>query len=89
MVKKFMSDEHKKSVLKTISWRIIATFTTMSLVYIFTGQLLVVVSVGFFEVFGKLILYYLHERFWNKISWGLELKEVRIARSLKKTAKKR
>ena len=84
-----MHEEPKRSLLKTISWRIIATVTTMSLVYIFTGQLLVVVSVGVSEVFGKLIFYYFHERFWNKISWGLELKEVRIARSLKKTAKKR
>jgi len=32
-------EEQKRSVLKTISWRIIATSTTMSLVYILTGQL--------------------------------------------------
>ena len=65
-----MHDEHRRSVLKAISWRIIATSVTMFLVYIFTGQLVLMVGVGFFDVVLKLVFYFLHERVWNRIEFG-------------------
>ena len=67
-----MHEEHKRNAIKTVSWRILATAVTMLLVFIYTGRLIFTVSIGFFEVFGKLILYYLHERIWNRINWGLD-----------------
>jgi len=65
-----MIDENKRSALKTMSWRIIATATTMLLVYIFTGQLVLTLGVGFFEVVLKIVFYFLHERTWNRIKFG-------------------
>lgn len=65
-----MTENHTRSLIKAISWRFFATATTMILVLIFTGQWLLSLSVGFFEVFSKLILYYAHERIWNRIYWG-------------------
>ena len=61
---------HKRSVIKAITWRAIATLTTMSLVYIFTGDLTLTGTVGVFDVALKLLFYYLHERTWNRIRWG-------------------
>jgi uncharacterized membrane protein len=65
-----MKENHTRSIVKTISWRVIATLTTMVLVFTFTGQLFLSVGVGLVEVISKLIFYYIHERIWDKISWG-------------------
>jgi uncharacterized membrane protein len=61
---------HKRSVVKALTWRMIATLTTMSLVFIFTGDLTLAGTVGFFDIALKLFFYYLHERAWNRLSWG-------------------
>ncbi len=59
-----------RSIVKTISWRILATLTTITLVYIFIGDVSVAVSVGAIEVFLKMLVYFLHERAWDKIKFG-------------------
>jgi len=59
-----------RSVVKTITWRIVATATTFSIVYLLTGQLVLALEVGGLEAVAKLVLYYLHERGWSWISWG-------------------
>ncbi|MGD2103806.1 MAG: DUF2061 domain-containing protein [Anaerolineae bacterium] len=63
-------DHQWRSILKTISWRVIATGTTTSLVYLFTGKLHLAIEVGLLEVVLKLLFYYLHERGWESIAWG-------------------
>lgn len=65
-----MKETHPRSILKSITWRILATLTTMILVFIFTGSFIISLGVGFFEVILKIIIYYLHERVWNRINWG-------------------
>lgn len=60
-------DRKIKSLGKTISWRIIATLTTISLIYIFTKEITLALGIGGIEIIAKMILYYIHERVWNKI----------------------
>jgi len=60
----------KRSILKALSWRTWATITTAIIVFIFTGELALAVTVGFIEVFAKMALYFFHERLWQKISFG-------------------
>ena len=59
-----------RSVLKAISWRVLATLTTMSLVYIFFRRLDLAAAVGVLEAVIKMIVYFVHERIWNKIKYG-------------------
>lgn len=59
-----------RSILKTISWRILATLITFLLVYIITGQIKAAAIVGSFEITLKIVFYYFHERFWDKIRLG-------------------
>jgi adenylylsulfate kinase len=66
-----MKESHSRSVIKGVSWRIIASVTTMSLVYIFTGDFFLVASVGVIEFIAKVTLYYFHERAWGRVNWGL------------------
>lgn len=68
-----MHEESKRSGLKAISWRIIATSTGMLLVYFFTGQLETMAEFGIGDVVLKLLFYFLHERAWNKTEYGRTL----------------
>ena len=65
-----MKEKRYRSIVKTITWRIIATLTTTLLVFIFTGNLVMALELGAIEVIAKLLFYYLHERVWNRIMWG-------------------
>lgn len=60
----------KRSILKAISWRTWATLTTAVIVYIFTGEFALAITVGLLEVFAKMGLYFFHERLWQKINFG-------------------
>jgi adenylylsulfate kinase len=59
-----------RSLAKAITWRIIATLTTVILVYIFFGRLELAAAVGGLEVILKLIFNFLHERAWLFIKFG-------------------
>ena len=60
----------KRSLVKTISWRIVGTIDTVLIAWLITGTLTLAFSIGAIELISKLILYYFHERAWNKIKWG-------------------
>lgn len=60
----------KRSVVKTFSWRIIGTITTIIISWLITGTLALAFSIGFIELISKMTLYFLHERAWNKLKWG-------------------
>jgi len=65
-----MEDKAYRSVVKTISWRVLGTIDTMVISYLITGSLAMAASIGSIEVVTKMILYYFHERTWNKLSFG-------------------
>ena len=68
-------DKHFISFSKGVTWRIVGTLDTMMLSYIFTGSIESALKIGATEVFTKVFLFYLHERLWFKIKWGLTRKE--------------
>ncbi|MDX9796284.1 MAG: DUF2061 domain-containing protein [Sulfurimonadaceae bacterium] len=65
-----MQEKPFRSVAKTISWRTLGTLDTMIISYFVTGNLVMAASIGSIEVITKMILYYFHERAWNKINIG-------------------
>jgi adenylylsulfate kinase len=56
---------HTRSLLKAISWRIVATLTTVLIIYYLTGNLQFSTSIGLIELVLKIGLYYAHERLWQ------------------------
>ena len=67
---------YKRHIAKTISWRIIGTIDTMILSALITGSWEMGLTIGGVEVFTKMILYFLHERAWYKLSdFGVEKKD--------------
>lgn len=65
-----------RSTVKTATWRVLASLDTMLLAWFFTGNILTALSIGGLEVITKLILYFLHERAWLRITFGLQKIEV-------------
>ena len=65
-----MTEKHYRSVVKAISWRATGTVDTIVISFLITGHLKWALSIGFVEVFTKVALYYLHERLWNRLSFG-------------------
>lgn len=59
-------DSSTKSLVKTLSWRLVGTLDTIVIAYFLTGETAVAFSIGSVEIFTKMVLYYLHERVWNK-----------------------
>jgi len=60
-------DKPLKSIMKSVSWRIVGTLDTMIISYFITGRVTVALSIGSVEVLTKTILYYFHERLWAHI----------------------
>lgn len=65
-----MQEKAYRSVTKTISWRVLGTLDTIAISYFITGSLAMATSIGSIEIVTKMILYYFHERGWNKIKLG-------------------
>lgn len=80
-----IKESHTRTIVKSVSWRIVATLTTATIVYIFTRKWDLTLEITFFEVLCKIIFYYFHERIWNRIHWGQEkhpLAEISVTRDL-------
>ena len=60
----------KRSLVKTISWRVVGTLDTILISFLITGAIRMAFSIGAIELITKLILYFFHERAWDKIKWG-------------------
>jgi uncharacterized membrane protein len=67
-----IEESRKRHLLKTVSWRVIGTIDTIVLSWIITGNPLTGLKIGLLEVISKMILYYLHERAWYRINFGLD-----------------
>ncbi len=62
----------KRHIAKTITWRAVGTTDTMVISWIISGNPFIGLKIGFAELITKMVLYYLHERAWYKIDFGLE-----------------
>jgi len=63
-------EAHIRSILKAISYRVLAAIATATIVFVFTRRIVLSISVGLVESIVKMICYYLHERAWSFIGFG-------------------
>lgn len=61
----------KRHIAKTLTWRIVGTIDTMALGWMITGNPLTGLKIGGAEVLTKMILYFIHERVWYQVNFGL------------------
>ncbi len=64
------SEKPLRSIVKSISWRLVGTLDTIFIAWLVTGQVKAAISIGSVELITKMILYFFHERIWNGIKWG-------------------
>ena len=65
-------EKRYRTIIKSLTWRFLATLTTVIISWIITGEIEMALSIGSIEVFAKMALYYFHERTWNKVGLGKE-----------------
>ena len=63
-------ESHYRSIAKAASYRILASIATATVVFIFTGRIVLSIGVGLVESVVKIICYYIHERMWSFVKIG-------------------
>jgi len=79
-----VDSSQKRHLIKTVTWRGIGTLDTILLSWVISGNPLTGLKIGFAEVVTKMVLYYLHERAWYRINYGLDIRK--RARKWKRTS---
>ena len=65
-------ETHARSIMKAVSWRIMGTLATTGIVFAFTRRLSISLAVGSLEFLSKIGIFWLHERVWDRLSYGRE-----------------
>jgi uncharacterized membrane protein len=63
-------ESHVRSLLKGLSWRCLATGTTVLIAWLTTGNVSLALKIGGIEFFAKFVIYYFHERAWLLVPAG-------------------
>jgi uncharacterized membrane protein len=71
-------NSNKRHLLKTFTWRTVATLDTILLGFIITGNPITGLKIGLAEVLTKMLLYFGHEKLWYKINFGLNNRRIRL-----------
>ena len=62
-----MRDSNKRSLLKTLTWRITGSTSTFTIAYLLTGSIGLSSGIAFVQMIVNTILYWIHERVWSRI----------------------
>lgn len=65
------SESLRRTTTKTATWRTIASIDTTVLGLIYTGSIATALSIGGLEIFTKMLLYFIHERVWTRLPFGI------------------
>ncbi len=80
-----MTETRLRSILKAVTWRLIASLVTASIVFIITREAALSVSVGILDSLVKIFAYYFHERLWTGVTLGKSvhpLAELNVSKEL-------
>ena len=65
-----MEDSRKRSLVKALSWRLLALAITTTVAWFMFEDVKVAASVGVIDSLAKILVYYFHERFWQRVPFG-------------------
>ena len=63
-------DSHIRSIVKTISWRVCGTLINSLIIWAITGNAGLGALIGVVDTLVKIVVYYAHERAWNRVDFG-------------------
>jgi len=61
-----LSKSRRRSVFKTLTWRVLATTDTFLISWFITGEWTLAGGIASIEIATKMYLYYFHERIWDR-----------------------
>jgi uncharacterized membrane protein len=76
MIEKILPQTHhaeetlRRSIVKTVSYRVAILILDFVAIYLFTGQVKVALSFMLVSNIYSSLGYFFHERIWDKIKWG-------------------
>jgi uncharacterized membrane protein len=65
-----LSDSTRRSLAKTISWRITGSSATFAISYAVLGDINISGTIALIQLTANTLLYFIHERAWDKLRWG-------------------
>ncbi|MDP6380941.1 MAG: DUF2061 domain-containing protein, partial [Phycisphaerae bacterium] len=68
----FGTETHGRSIVKALAWRVLGLFILFGISYAYDGNVMRAMTVGLVFNGIRLVLYYFHERMWNRIEWGIK-----------------
>ena len=63
-------ETHKRSIVKSLSWRVVAAIITAVVGWVLTGSFKLGLSMGLLDSAIKIGVFYGHERCWHRVKWG-------------------
>jgi len=63
-------ESHVRSIVKALSWRVIATLVTIFVSWLMIGSIETAFKIGLLDTIIKLAAYYFHERAWIRSNFG-------------------
>ena len=63
-------ETHARSLVKTVSWRVVIFASDFLLAYWLTRRIEFASTFAIIKFFLGFVLYFLHERGWNRVQWG-------------------
>lgn len=64
-------DLPKRSWAKAVSWRLTASLATFTISFIIAADISIAGTIAGIQLVVNFLLYFLHERLWNRVSWGV------------------
>ena len=78
-------ESHVRSIAKALSWRLLGSTATFALAWIVTQRLSTATFIGVGDALVKVGAYYVHERVWERITFGRAQKRTNEARNRETT----
>jgi len=67
-----MKKENIRALLKSLTYKSLSTISTFVAGWLITGSLAIGMTLGIFEVTFKLLLYFVHEKVWFNVNYGMK-----------------
>jgi len=65
-------ETHRRSLVKAATYRLFATTIVFAVAFVHTGNLAPSAKIGLSAAVAKTLLYYVWERLWSTVDWGVE-----------------
>jgi adenylylsulfate kinase len=63
-------ETHTRSIAKAVSYRLLGSSVTTLIFFVLTGKGTLSLGAGALDVILKIGAYFIHERIWDRISYG-------------------